>query len=298
MDSLDRILTPALLAPPHLVARFRAVMWEPVVGTGERIVALLSVEPSDSSVDEVVTGTYPVLLPERLRAIFGRKRGDAAAGVLRECAEFMSARQLAGVKLEELTPLFNSFMLGPVHQARAYSMEQLLDAAVRSVSSLGRADEILAETDMGRPGQTRRTADFLRDVRRMFAGDEDRLRCFNVRMQREAEAPEVWIDYAAGPRVVQVASVPGSVKQEHSARSELKSKLLDLEIVREEFGSNPIQPALLLNIRSLESPLDDDALKVARAAHEEFRRYAEWTKVRLIEVSSAGAAAQALEATS
>jgi hypothetical protein len=95
---------------------------------------------------------------------------------------------------------------------------------------------------------------------------------------------------------VQVASVPGSVKQEHSARSELKSKLLDLEIVREEFGSNPIRPTLLLNIRSLESPLDDDALKVARAAHDEFRRYAEWTKVRLIEVSTAAAAAEALEA--
>lgn len=296
MDTIERLVSGALTTAPHLVARFRAVMWEPVPGTGERIVALLSVEPAASSIDEVLPGTYRILRPDRLRAIFGRKRGDGAAGVLRECAKYMTSRQLAGVPLEEVKPLFAGFSLGPIHQARGYSLEQLLDAAVRTVSSLGSADEIMTDTDVSRPGQTRRTAEFLREVRRVFSdGDDVRGRRFHVRLQREQAAPEVWIDYASGPVVVQAASVPASAKQGPPAESELKAKMLDLEVLRDEFSGNRFEPALLLNVRSLEQPVDADGLKVATEAHAKFLRYATWAKLRLIEVSTAAAAAEALE---
>lgn len=296
MDTIERLVTQSLTAPPHLVARYRAVMWEPVAGTGERIVALLSVEPIASASEELLPATYPVLRAERLRAIFGRRRGDASVGVLRECAAYMTSRQQAGIKLEELKPLFGGFVLGQIQQARAYSVDQLLDAAVRTVSSLGSADDFLGETDASRPGQTRRTAEFLREVRRVFSdGDEQRLQRFHVRMLREDNAPEIWVDYAAGHRIVQAASIPGSAKQAPPAESELKAKLLDLEVVRDEFQQNRFEPTLLLNVRSLEEPIDDDGLKIARHAHEQFKRYAEWAKVRTIEVASAGDAADALE---
>lgn len=297
MDTIEKLLSPALTAAPHIVARYRAVFWEPLPGTAERIVALLSVEPAESPVDELLPGTYAVLRPERLRAIFGRRRGEAAAGVMRECASYMTARQLAGVKLEALAPLFGGFAMGPVFQARAYSVDQLLDAAVRTVSAVASAADILADTDLSQPGQTRRTADFLKEVRRLFSdGDDLRQRRFHVRMQRERSAPEVWVDYAADYRIVQAASVPGSAKQLPPAELELKSKLLDLEVVRDEFGSNRFEPALLLNVRSLQEPVDDEGLKVARQAHEDFKRFAAWAKLRIIEVASARDAARELAA--
>jgi len=296
VDSIKRLAQQAMMAPPHIRARYRAVLWEPVPGTGERIVALLSVEPERTSDDELLAGTYPVLKVDRLRTIFGRKRGDAAAGVMQECAQYMTQRQQAGVPLDELKPLFSGFILGPVYQARAYSIDQLLDAAVRTVSAFGTAEEILAENEPARPGQTKGTAEFLREVRRVFAGnDEMRQRRFHVKLQREQSGPELWIDYASGHRFIQAASVPGSTKQAHPAESELKAKLLDLEVLRDEFKGNAFEPAILLNIRSLESPTSNEAFNVAKHSHEQFKRYADWAKLRIIEVSTPSAAAEALE---
>lgn len=296
MDNIQRLAQQAMMAPPHIRARYRAVLWEPIPGTGERVVALLSVEPERTSEDELLAGTYPVLKADRLRAIFGRKRGDAAAGVVQECAQYMTQRQQSGVALEELKPLFGGFMLGPVYQARAYSMDQLLDAAVRTVSALGTSEEILAEGEPARPGQTRGTAEFLREVRRVFAGGDEMLqKRFHVKLQREQSGPEVWIDYASGHRIIQAASVPGSTKQAHSAEFELKAKLLDLQVLRDEFKENSFEPALLLNVRSLESPLSDEALRVAKTSHEQFRCFAEWARLDVIEVSTPSAAALVLE---
>jgi hypothetical protein len=237
---VDRIVQHSLIAAPHIVARYRAVMWEPVQSTGERIVALLSVEPAPSCVHELPPGTYPVLKPERLRAIFGRQRGEAAAGVMSECAQFMTSSQLAGASLEQLKPLFRGFMLGSIQQARAYSVSQLLDAAVRTVSAVASAEDMMVEAEAVRPDQTRRTAEFLRQVRRGFAGGDDlRQRRFHVRLQRH-DAPEVWIDYADGPLMLQAATVPASANQAPPAEAELKSKLLDLAVVRAEFDGNSL----------------------------------------------------------
>lgn len=296
MGIVDRIVQQSLIAAPHIVARYRAVMWEPLASTGERIVALLCVEPSPECTDELRPGTYPVLKPERLRALFGRQRGDAAAGVMAECAQYMSSAQATGVPIEELRPLFRGFALGPVHQARAYSVSQLLDAAVRTVSAVASADDMLIEAETDRPDQTRRTAEFLRQVRRAYAaGDDDLQRRFRVRLQREQSAPEVWVDYADGPVVLQVASIPATPNQAHPAEAELKSKLLDLEVVRAEFDGNHIIPTLLLNTRALEEPVNNAGLEVARSAHAQFLRYAEWAKLRVLQVATPAAAVHALD---
>lgn len=287
MDDVRRLIAGSLTAPPHLKARYRPSLWEPLPGTGERIVALVSVEPEPGLHLDLEAATYPVLSQDRLRAILGRRRGDAAFGVLHECASFMSDKQSAGVTLDDLRPLFTGFTLGPILRAHAYSVEQLLNAAVRTVSAFGSADDILIEAEQPQRPQTRRTAEFLREVRRIMVDDDDgKLQRFHVRLQREQTAPDVWVDYAQGPRVVQAASVPGSVRQVHPAESELKAKLLDLEIVRREFQSNTFRPALLLNVRALEEQLPDDSLKVAREAHDLFRRYAAWAKVPTIDRKS------------
>ena len=296
MDTVRRLIDQSLIAPPHLVARYRAVFWEPLPGTGERIVALVTIEPVGEPTVELLPGTYPVIKPERLRAIFGRKRGDAAAGVLKECAEFMTMRQAHGVSLEDVSPLFAGFTVGPILSVRAYGMEQLLDAAVRTLSAFGSAEDLTVEVEAPRSNQTRRTAEFLREVRRVFAdGDEQRATRFHVRLQREQTTPEVWVDYASGHRVVQAVSVPGSAKQAPPAELELKAKILDLEVVRDEFKNNRFEPILLLNIRALEDLADEASLKVANQARERIHRYADWASLPLIEVSSPDAAAKVLE---
>lgn len=298
MGIVDRLVQHSLIAAPHIVARYRAVMWEPVQSTGERIVALLAIEPALESAHELPPGTYPVLKPERLRAIFGRQRGDAAIGVMAECAQFMSSSQLAGDSLEQLKPLFRGFTLGPIQQARAYSVSQLLDAAVRTVSAVASADDMMIESEAVRPDQTRRTAEFLRQVRRGFAaGDDDKQRRFHVRLQRH-NAPEVWIDYADGPLVLQAATVPASANQAPPAEAELKSKLLDLEVVRAEFEGNRMLPTLLLNTRALHEPANAESLTLARSAHDQFLRYADWAKLRVFEVATPADAVTALESLS
>lgn len=296
MGIVDRIVQQSLITAPHIVARYRAVMWEPVASTGERVVALLCVEPAAACADELRAGTYPVLKADRLRALFGRQRGDAAAGVMAECAQFMTSSQVAGVSLEGLKPLFQGFALGAIHQARAYSVSQLLDAAVRTVSAIASADDMLLEAEADRPDQTRRTADFLRQVRRAYsAGDDDRQRRFRVRLQREQNAPEVWVDYADGPILVQAASLPATPNQAPPAEAELKSKLLDLEVVRQEFNGNRMLPTLLLNTHALEEPVSEAGLTLATEVRTHFIRYAAWARLRVLEVATTAAAVQALE---
>jgi len=227
--------------------------------------------------------------------MLGRARGDSSHRMLVECAAFMTGRQVRGEPIEQLRALFHGMELGPVHQARGYAAEQVLDAMVRTVSAFGTIEEE-PEIDGVQPAATRRTADFLRQVRRTFAaGDEERQRRFHVRLKHDQSVPEVWIDYAAGPTIVQVATVPGSANQAPPAGAELKSKILDVEVVRRIFEGNRVEPTLMLNTRSLEEPLDEEGLRVAQVAHAQIRIYADWARLRVIEVSSATAAAKVLE---
>jgi hypothetical protein len=285
-----------MFATPRIACRYRPVLWEPIEATGERIVALLSIEPADGSSDELAATTRVILGRDRLRAMLGKTRGESAYRTLVESAAFMSGRQIRGEPIEQLRTLFHGFVLGPIHHARGYSVDQLLDAMVRTVSAFGAIEDELSTGDEAVPAATRRTADFLRQVRRTFAaGDQERQRRFHVRLQHDQNAPEVWIDYAAGPAVVQVATVPGSANQAPPAEAELKSKILDLEVLRGVFHGNRIDPTLLLNTRSLEEPVDEDGLRIAKAAHAHIRTYAEWARLPVVEVTSAAAAVKVLE---
>jgi hypothetical protein len=272
-------------------------MWEPIENTGERVAALLCVEPTEFE-ERLAPRAYSLLGVERLRGLLGRHRGEAAASGIAECAQYMTERMTRGVPIEHVEPLFHSFIAGPVQIARAYSVEQLVDAAVRTLTIFGSAAEVfLPDEEASRDGVTRRTSAFIRQLRRTFAGgDDDLQRRFHVKLQREQSAPAVYVDYANGPVVMQVASVPASPNQAPPAEAELKAKILDLEVVRREFDGNQIEPLLMLNVHSLREPLDEDVLKISTSAHDQIRRYADWAKLRVIEVSSASEAAKELEA--
>lgn len=296
MDDRNQTSVLELGGYPSIEARYRAVLWEPIESTGERVVALLCIEPVEGRSDTLRAETHVVLNAERLAALLGKRRAQAAFNVLSECAAYMSSRQMKGEPLEQVQPLFHGFTVGPIHIARAFSPKQLLDAAVRTLTIFGDAGDLFFEDHVIPADVTQRTADFIRQLRRTFAaGDSERQRRFHVKLQREQNAPAVVIDYAANHVLLQITSVPGSPNQAPPAESELKSKILDLEIVRDEFGSNKVEPTLMLNVRSLEETNDAETIKVARRAHDQMLRFADWAKLNVIEVRSATQAAEELE---
>lgn len=116
-------------APP-LVARYRALFWEPLLGTGERIVAIVAIESDGRSTQAIPAGAHVVIPAERLRAMLGRQRGTASAGVLAETADFLTACQAAGQGIEGLELPFRGMTLGPVLVARGYSVDLLTPAEI------------------------------------------------------------------------------------------------------------------------------------------------------------------------
>ena len=101
----------ALLAAPPCVAQFRPVFWEPIPGTGERVVALIALESDPRSEVSLTPGTHCVLSIERLRAMLGRERGSASYGLLSEAAAFLTHQQNAGLPLAELQPPFHGLVM-------------------------------------------------------------------------------------------------------------------------------------------------------------------------------------------
>jgi hypothetical protein len=283
-----------LLAP--FTARYRAVMWEPLPGTGERLVSLLSVETHESSAQAISPGTYCVLSAARLRQMLGRQRALAASGLLNQCARFMTERQLAGMPLSELRPLFQGFELGPTFVARAYSVEQLLDAAVRSISAFGSAEEMIEEEDARiSPRHMIRTAEFLKQLRRIFTSEDKRLAArFDVPV-RVSNAPSVTIDYADGPFAVQVTSLPTTRKQAENTEREAQSKLFELDVAKAQLDGNAFRPALLLNLDALTETSGVEALRQAEATRERIVQFAKFKGVRVLEAETPAKAARILD---
>jgi len=185
----------------------------------------------------------------------------------------MTQRQQAGLPLEELRPLFHGFDVGPVMVARAWSIDQLLDAAVRSVSAFGSADEMIEEEETRQsPRHTIRTREFLTQLRRIFVGhDKMHASRFDVPLRGPAEVPDVVIDYAYGPLAVQVTSLPSTARQAENAEREAQAKLFQLDVARKQMGENAFNPTILFNTDVLNEAPGCDA-----------RKYAEWTRQRLL----------------
>ncbi|MBB1161489.1 hypothetical protein [Aquariibacter albus] len=279
-----------------LVARYRPVLWEPLPGTGEKLLALLAVQAHETTALALTAATHSIISARRLRQLLGAQRGNSAHGVLRECADYMTQRQQAGLPIDELRPLFKSFEMGPVMVARGWSVDQLLDAAVRSVSVFGSADEIIEESEPANARHSVRTGEFLTLLRRIFVGaDQANASRFEVPLSSSGEAPEVVIDYANGPLAVQVTSLPSTRRQAQRTDQEAKSKMLELDMARDHMGGNNFAGTLLFNTDALAEGASAEAREHALAARDQLSRVARYRGLHILEAPTPSAAARLLE---
>lgn len=290
-------LKQAYTAPP-CVARYCPVFWEPIAGTGERIVALVCLEPHESSSKVVSAGTHPVLPVERLRAMLGRQRGNATHNVLREVASFMTERQAAGMPISELDSPFQGFAVGPIAMARGYTVEQLLNAAVRTVSAFGSAEDLVEEEKTQEsPHNTVRTSEFLRTLKRFVAGeDKNIIARFERRLQVPAQQLDITVDYAYKQWMVQVTSLPATPNQFVHALREAQSKLYEVDKLRRGMDGNEISPVLLVNEDVLNSDINERGLAQANEMLERLRQLSKADDLQLMQASNPHEAATLVNA--
>ena len=274
------------------------MFWEPVAGTGERIVALVAMEPHEKSQATLSPGTYSVLPSERLRAMLGRQRGTSAHGILREVASFMTLRQQAGLPVGELQAPFHGFTIGPTMVARGYSVEQLLDAAVRSVSAFGSADDLIEDEEPPQAARhTVKTAEFLKTLRRYVAGDSADLKArFEKVMRPSQDLPELTVDYAFNRWMVQVTSLPATKKQATNTMRESQSKLYEVETIRRAMEGNGISPVLLVNEDVLHNQPSESAQHEARSMLDRLQRLARSSGLEVLQAGSVDEAATLVSA--
>lgn len=301
MDLIQEQLTARsdeIRALPPCVARYSSVFWEPLPGTGERIVALVAVEMHEASSEVLTAGTYCVLPQDRLRSMLGRQRGTAAFGILKQAAEYMTRRQQAGIPISKLDAPFHGFVVGPASVARGYNVEQLLDSAVRSVSAFGRADDLMDEEDSRvQPRHTVKTAEFLKTLKRTVAGDDESVKArFEKALQPNEDLPVLTVDYAWHQWMVQATSLPATPKQASHSQREAQSKLFEIEMLRRHMGGNKISPVLLVNSDVLTVTLSESAEVEAKSMLDRLKRLAHTNDLELIEASSVFEAADIVNA--
>jgi hypothetical protein len=198
--------------------------------------------------------------------------------------------------LSELRPLFQSFVVGLAMVARGNSVGQLLDAAVRSVSAFGSADEMVTQEAMQVvPRHTVRTAEFLRGLRAAFVGVDRALdKNFDVPLKLVSGVEDITIDYADGPLLVQITSLASTKRQAESTKQEVQSKVFELDLVRREMIENALQPVLMVNTDALETAQSADAKSWAQRSRERLQRVADVSRLSLVEARDGTAGARLL----
>jgi hypothetical protein len=258
--------------------------WEPEAGTGERIAALLSFQPQQSSAMLLSPAAHVLLPRTRLVAMLGRGRGDSAHGILRAAAEFMTHRLVAGAPLEDCAPPFQGFYRGTLRQALGFNTDQLVDAAVRGASAFGHPDEIVDDLVVESNHSTETTREFLARVQTSMApaNDEKRKR-FNKRV--ECQGANMTIDYAHQKHLVQFATAPLTDRQQQNMLREAKAKLFEAQSVAKHILQDQGHPMLMVNTSALWSNAGT-GLDVAHATLVQFRQLAALTDTQTVEVPS------------
>lgn len=259
---------------------------------------MIALEPHESSSTNLSAGTYCVLPPERLRAMLGRQRGTAAAAVLRNVADFLTQRQSAGLPVAELQAQYHGFKVGPSFVGRGYSVEQLLDAAVRSISAFGKADDLVDEEEAkDAPRHTIKTAEFLKTLKRYVAGEDPELKQrFEKVLRPRADLPDLTVDYAYQRWMIQATSLPATKNQAVYALRESQSKLYEIDLIRRHLDGNSVSAVLLINKDVLTDNAANAVQDQARAALDRLQRLAKSDGLEVMEVTSPQEAAQLVEA--
>lgn len=262
------------------------------------MVALIAVEPHEAT-DVVVTAkTYCILSPQRLIALLGRQRGSASKGVLQQVSDYMSSQQAAGMPLSDLEPPFHGFVVAPAMTARGYDLDQLLNAAVRSVSAFAHADAMVEEEAAAEtPRSTVRTSEFIRTMKRYVVGDAPEVRArFDRRFQPRDSQLDLTIDYAFRKWVVQVTSLPATERQAHHAMREAQSKLFEIGLLRDVMDGNSISPILLVNEDVLVHGPSEQAVGYATRMLARLAELARYRSVELLKVATPEEGAEKVKA--
>lgn len=242
------------LAPPTVRARFAPVFWEPLPGSGERVCAIVLLAPELDSTLMLTPAAYVVINGRRLKAMLGVERGESAMGILNQAAEFMTQRLLVDPDLEACAPLFRNFSVGTVRSVKGFSVEQVLDAAVRVCSSFGSADELLDEVQSENNHSTATTREFLQRVQTAFAPADDERRQRFLRRVTLASS-EVVIDYVHQQHLVQFATAPITERQAINMKREAEAKLFETISVQKTVLQQQAKPLLLINTAPLHGGL-------------------------------------------
>ncbi|MDP3699310.1 MAG: hypothetical protein Q8R72_00225 [Hylemonella sp.] len=200
----------------------------------------------------------------------------------------MTQRQVAGMPVSELEAPFHGFQMGPSLVARGYSIDQLLNAAVRTVCAFGTADDLIEEEESREtPRNTVRTTEFLRALKRHAAGDDKEIGArFEKTLRGSALMPEISVDYAYQQWMVQVTSLPATPKQAMHALREAQSKLYEIDLLRKTMDENTIRPVLLINDDVLNSSLNDSGKEQASRMLERLQQLSKADQLDLLQAST------------
>lgn len=187
--------------------------------------------------------------------------------------------------LDGLEAPFHGFYLAPSMVCRGYDLEQMLNAAVRSVSAFGNPDLIIDdEAAVETPRSTLKTAEFIKNLKRHVAGDDANVKArFDRKFKPSSQLPDLTIDYAHSKWIVQVTSLPATDRQSHHALRESQSKLFEIDLLRKHMDGNGLSPVLLVNEDVLLHNPSERALDQANRMLERLLQIALSQQVELIQ---------------
>lgn len=276
---------------PFIAARFAAIYWEPMVGSNERITAMIAVAPEPGS-SALAPSVHAILPLKRLRSMLGISKGNSAFGILSAAAEFMTSRLAAGLTLEELDSPFSGFTIGEPRRIKAFSEEQLLSGAMQMVSSLGDVDDLL-DGELSETRLTATTFAFLKTVQAAFAADDKERKLRFFRTLNAEKADSVKIDYSHKKWLVQFTSMPSTIGQNPYMIREGESKILEL-ITAQQFIESRTLPVLIINKQPI-LELSGEVQDIAESAKRRFESLAKRYQIEPMVVESKAQAVNILE---
>ena len=284
------------LTPPAIKALYAPVYWEPLPGSGERICAIVLIAPDEASPRLLSPAAHVVVNGRRLRAMLGAERGDSALGILNQAAAFMARSLYAGGALEGCTAPFKHFSTGTVRRVKGFTAEQILDAAVHTVSAFGSTEDLMDDLVESANHSTASTREFLQRVQTAFAPADDMRRKRFLRPV-ETGVGSVTIDYVHERNLVQFTSAPTTDRQANNMRREAESKILETITVQRSLMEGQALAKLIVNIAPLQAGvLGNAAMTTAHAAIGHYEAMAGLYGFGTIQVASHDEAVLALNA--
>lgn len=290
--------TRSKLSKQDFSINFVPVYWEPYIGTGEKIVALVATKTELGSTKITPAKAYSVLPEKRLSAMMGRTRGASAHAILIEAADFLTTRLQAGLELNEALPPFSGFSVGAVRRSSGWTLKQVIESAVRSVAAFGSMEDLFID-ELETARHTTTTREFLKRIQKsefgIFAKDR-----FNKKLKVstvDQDAPEITIDYCHHRFLVQATSLPSSKYQESDLRQEAESKLFEIMSLQ-RIATSTWLPKLFVNIEAIDTAVSDEAKAIAKRAQDAIFYFAKSHQVEVVAVQSIDEAIERLESFS